>query len=320
MEGEVRCDLPGIYAFRQALRKAMWYELWQGWRHQPADLLPFNVVANELHLYQRVPLGIQQVPCRAIVGSVDRAGDFTRNFLPRKEYLQARWCRIHALLNTQGFDPISLFKVSEIYFVHDGNHRLSVLNWFRTPTVEADVIEYPCRVPLGPDLQIADLPCKAAYVEFLEQTDLDWERPEQRIELSQPASYRKLEEHIAGHAYWLEHCQGEPVSVHRAAVSWYDRVYMPTIALIRSRGLLRDFPGSTEADLYIELMDYYCQLVREVGRPVPLEAVLEHYRMTAARPKIRRLWHRLRRRNRYHLGATPVAPLAPLEHRLANPQ
>jgi len=306
--GDVRCEAEGIAAFRFALRAALRYELWQGLRRRPADLLPFDVVSTALHLYRRVPVGIREVPCDAIVGSVDRAGDFTRNYLPRKEYLENRWCRVYTLVTRQGFEPISLFKASEIYFVNDGNHRLSILRSYKTAAVEANVTEFACRVPLDKDLRISDLARKAAYAEFLEQTNLDAERPGQEIDLSLPASYRKLEEHIAGHAYWLEYTRGHKVSVYRAAASWYDLVYRPTIEMVRSKKLLNDFRGLREADLYLGATEYHRQLVRGLGRPVPLDVTLEHYRMTAARPRLRRLWYLLTRRHKVDFAALPTPP------------
>ncbi len=293
---DVKCEPEGIAAFRSAVRRATLYELWQELHGRPAELLPFDVVTTALHLHQRISLGIREVPCAAIIGSVDRAGDFTRNHLPRKDYLLPRWCRVYAHVTQQGFDPISVFKVSNIYFVNDGNHRLSVLDSYKTPFVEADVTECPCRVRLDPDLRLSDLARKAAYAEFLEQTNLDQQRPEQDIDLSYPTSYRKLEEHIAGHAFWLEYTSGHPVSVFRAAGSWYDLVYRPTTEMIRSHNLLRDFRGLREADLYLGATEYHRQLARGLGRPVPLEFALEHYRAASARPRIRRLWYRLARR------------------------
>jgi hypothetical protein len=310
MMGERTCDSEGIAAFRSAIRRAMLYELWQELHGRPADLLPFDVVSTALRLYSRVPVGIREVPCAAIVGSVDRAGDFTRNHLPRKDYLLPRWCRVYAHVMQQGFDPISVYKVSDIYFVNDGNHRLSVLDSYKTPFVEAEVTEFTCRVHLDPDLRISDLARKAAYAEFLEQTDLDQTRPEQDIDLSYPASYRKLEEHIAGHAFWMEYTSGRPASIYRAASSWFDLVYRPTVEMIRGHNLLRDFRGLREGDLYLGLTEYHRQLARGMGRPVPLEFALEHYRMTAARPRIRRLWYRLTRRPDMAPGAlqSPASP------------
>jgi len=313
---EYKCDPEGMQAFRKALRRSVRYELWQDLHGRPSDLLDFDIVSSTLHLYSRMPLGVREIPTAAIIGSVDRAGDFTRNHLPRKDYLQARWCRVYAYVTQHGFDPISVFKVSDIYFVNDGNHRLSVLSSYNTPLLEADVTEFACRVRLEADLRISDLARKAAYADFLEQTNLDQERPEQDINLSYPASYRKLEEHIAGHAFWMEYTSGQQVSVYRAAASWYDFVYRPTIEMIRAHGLLRDFRGLREGDLYVGATEYHRQLARGLGRPVPLEIALEHYRMTAARPRLRRLWYLLTRRHKFAAEKLPAAPVSSGGHRL----
>jgi len=299
-------------AFMKALRRGERYAMRREWRGLPAELLPFNVVVRTLGLFRREERGVQEVPLDAIVGSVDRVGDFWRNFLPRHSYLRERWCRVYAYVVENGPDPVSLFKIGDIYFVNDGNHRVSVLRALDATTVEAHVVEYPCRVALGPDLPLARVPCKAAYAEFLEQTDLDLSRPEVNIELSDATGYRVLEEHIAGHAYWLEYTSGRPVSVFRAAASWYDLVYMPTVQLIREKKLLRDFPGMFEGDLYIIVTRHHRELVRALGRPVPLEQVIEHLRVTQARPLWRRLWYRLTRR--WALKLPPAPPeMTPVE-------
>ena len=285
-------------AFQAAIRRGRRWETWQDIRGRPADLVPFAEISSALHLYNRIPVGTRQVPLDDIVGSVDRAGDFTRNLLPRREYLHDRWCRVYAHVSVHGFDPVSLHKVGEVYFVNDGNHRLSVLRAMKAVAVEAEVTEFPCRVPLHVDLRLADLPQKVAYSEFLEQTDLDVNRPGlEEILLSDPVSYRKLEEHIAGHAYWLEYTAGRAVTVFRAASSWHDLVYLPTVKLIRKLGLRKSFPNMTEADLYVALTQHHRQLVRGLERPVPLDVAAEHFRRTAARPYVRRLWYQLTTRN-----------------------
>lgn len=292
-------------AFRKALRRGERYAMRREWRGLPAELLPFNVVVRTLGLFRREERGVQEVPLDAIVGSVDRVGDFWRNFLPRHAYLRERWCRVYAYVVESGPEPVSLFQIGDIYFVNDGNHRVSVLRALEAKTVEAHVVEYPCRVALGPDLPLARVTCKAAYAEFLEQTDLDLSRPGVNIELSDATGYRVLEEHIAGHAYWLEYTTGRPVSVFRAAASWYDLVYMPTVQLIREKKLLRDFPGMFEGDLYIIVTRHHRELVRALGRPVPLEQVIEHLRAAQARPMWRRLWYRLTRRRALTLPPAP---------------
>lgn len=305
-------------AFFKAFHRGERYALWQEIRRRPAELLPFNAVAKALHLFSRFEAGIQQVPLDSIVGSVDRPSDFWRNFLPRQRYLFSRWCRVYAHTMQYGFSPVSLFKVSDIYFVNDGNHRISVLRAIHASSVEADVVEFPCRVRLGPDLRMEDIARKEAYAEFLEQTDLDRWNPQVEIELSHSSGYRTLEEHIAGHAYWLEYVQGHPVSVFRAASSWYDLVYRPTVDVIREMHLLRDFPGLREGDLYIRLTEFHRELVRELGTPVPFQTVVEMFRASSARPFWRRLWYRLRRRTpALHVAETGHPPAEPAPSRSA---
>ena len=48
-------------------------------------------------------------------------------------------------------------------------------------------------------------------------------------------------------------------------VDWYENLYKPTVEAIRRLGLLRDFPGRTEADLYLWVMDHRYFLARELG-------------------------------------------------------
>ena len=302
-------DLRAVGEFRKARRRAMWWERYQELRRKPAHLLPFDAVTGALRLYSRRAVGLQQVPVDLIIGSVDRSDDFTRNYLPRRNYLEARWARVFSHVMEQGFQPIRLNRVGDVYFVEDGNHRLSVLRAMDVATVEAQVTEFPCRVPLSRELTLSDLPRKAAYLDFLEQTDLDQTRPGVQIELSEPTAYRTLEEHIAGHAYWLEFRDGRPVSVCRAAASWHDLVYVPAVKLIRGARLDRDFPNATEADLYVELMEYHRKLARELERPVRLEDAIEHYRMTSTRPLRRRLWYwATRRRARFDPISGPAQP------------
>lgn len=299
-------------AFEKALRDGERYAMRREWRGLPAELLPFTPVIHTLGLFHWRDRGLQDVPLDAIVGGVDRLGDFWRNFLPRQAHLRDRWCRVYTYVLEHGHEPVLLFKVGGIYFVSDGNHRVSVLRVLGATSVEAVVKEYPCRVNLEPDMPLARVPCKAAQAQFLEQTDLDLSRPGVSIELSDATGYRILEEHIAGHAYWLEYTSGRPVSVFRAAASWYDLVYLPTVQLIREKGLLRDFPKMSEGDLYITVTRHHRELVRALGRPIPLEQVVEHLRVTEARPRWRRLWYRLTRR--WALQLPPAPPeMMPVE-------
>src|SRR5688572_24943850 len=93
------------------------------------ELLSYDEVARKLKLQGRSDKGVQMIPVDAIIGSVGRYPDFTRTFLPRRSEDQQRWAKVKAVAMNplgEGLQPIEVYKVSEVYFVLDGNHRVSI--------------------------------------------------------------------------------------------------------------------------------------------------------------------------------------------------
>jgi hypothetical protein len=62
------------------------------------------------------------------------------------------------------------------------------------------------------------------------------------------------------------------ISVEEAVTHWYDTVYMPVVHVIRETNILRDFPGKTEADLYLWVLDRQRYLVEAGEALQPPEA------------------------------------------------
>jgi hypothetical protein len=105
-------------------------------------LLSFNKAVSKLGPRQVVDLGIQDIPMKAIVGSVGRGREFTRRFLPRvgDRHSRERWRNIFTLAVTGvGLPPIQVFKLGEAYFVRDGHHRVSVAGYLNWTTIQAYV-------------------------------------------------------------------------------------------------------------------------------------------------------------------------------------
>ncbi len=245
-------------------------------RGQSADLLPFEEVHHRLRLASRAYRGLRNVPVDRIIGSVGRYRDFTRSFLPRREQLRQRWLRVDRLAAECGVPPIELYQVGEVYFVLDGNHRVSVARRSKWPTIEAHVWEYASRISLEPDTTVDDLLIKAEYVEFLEHTRLDQTRPEQRILFSIPGSYRELEFQIALFQDALSRIDGQPFDVTEAAALWYDMIYTAVVQIIQQQGVLARFPGRTEADLFVWIVQHQKELSEEYGYTVPMTAATDH--------------------------------------------
>jgi nucleotide-binding universal stress UspA family protein len=171
-----------------------------------------------------------------------------------------------------GLPPIEVYQIGEAYFVLDGNHRVSVARRLGASYIEAYVTEIHTKVPLSPNIQPDDLIIKARYADFLERTSLNELRPDADLSVTVPGQYRVLEEQIKLHAYYLSQKQQQEVPFKVAAADWYDHVYLPVVEVIRDQGLLRDFPGRTETDVYTWISRHREALEKELGWSIKPEA------------------------------------------------
>ena len=143
MEDQVRDD------FERARQKAAIHDLLAAVNRRPNDLVPFHEIRKRLSPEGESYRGLQTVPIDQIVGSMDRFEDFDRTFLPRKKNTRGRWTNVdRAFYHDVRLPPIQLYKVGDIYFVKDGNHRVSVARERGVEFIDAEVIEGHVRVPL----------------------------------------------------------------------------------------------------------------------------------------------------------------------------
>jgi hypothetical protein len=229
-------------------------------------MLSFDDVRARLNVRGQRSLGHQVVAVDNIVGSEGRYSDFDRRFLPRSDVLRQRWSNVDkAILQSVELPPVDLYKIGDIYFVRDGNHRVSVARRQGQSYIDAYVTELIVDVPLTPNLSVRDLLLKEEYSDFLEWTNLHQLRPDERIEFTELGGYLDLVRHINAHRYYLsQECQCE-ISRDVAVADWYDTIYMPIIRVIREQDVLKHFPGRTEADLYRWIMDHRWYMREHTG-------------------------------------------------------
>lgn len=258
--------------FDSARRRALFEDILAIISGHSDDLLSFDEVRRQLKGRQEVSRGRQTIPLDKIVGSVGRYRDFNRAFLPRGGVSQERWARLDEAWNRlEHIPPIEVYKVGDAYFVQDGNHRVSVARANGITHIEAYVTEIPIRVPLAPGDQLDDLIIKAEYTEFLERTNLDQIRPGAQIEFTTPGRYQDLIEQIRVHRYYLSQERSEHVPWEEAVASWYDNLYLPVVEVIRREDALEQFPGRTEADLFLWAMNHLHYLRERYGPAVDPE-------------------------------------------------
>lgn len=252
---------------------------------EPARLLPFEEVRDSLKLRHLVDRGVHEVPLDKIVGSLGRASEFDRAFLPRRESSRDRWERIARLTDGPvGFPPVELYQVGDAFFVIDGHHRISVLQSLGAPAVEAHVKEFLTPVPLAPEDSIEAVILRRGQADFLEVTGLV-PQGDRELLVSIANGYERLLEHISVHRYFRGIEERREISWKEAVDSWYHQVYRPVIDALEGSRILESFPERTTADLYLFVMEHL-QALRDRyggGSIVPEAAVDDFSELHAPR-------------------------------------
>ncbi len=150
--------MEGISAFQSARLFAFWEEVLALARGKRAELLNFEEIRGRLHLHEQRYTGLQEVRLNQIVGSVGRYNEFTGTWLPKRNEMRARWSQTYAQASgLMGLPPIELYRVGDLYFVRDGNHRVSVARQLGAKTIQAYVTELPSSISLHPKLAEREL-------------------------------------------------------------------------------------------------------------------------------------------------------------------
>src|SRR5438067_9764414 len=143
--------------FERARRKAFLNELTATMSGRANWMLSFEEIQRTLLIKGQFYRGVQHVPVAQIAGSVDRYRDFDRQFLPTQSFTRPRWESVDiANLTDVTLPPVQLYRVGDVYFVKDGNHRVSVAKEKGMEFIDAEVIELPSSVPLPPISSIKD--------------------------------------------------------------------------------------------------------------------------------------------------------------------
>jgi hypothetical protein len=267
-----------IADFERARHRAFLNDVRALLRRQSNDLIPYHEVRRRLQPEGETYRGIQEVPIKHIVGSEDRFRDFDRAFLPRQTHTAGRWKNIdRAFLNDVILPPIQLYKMGNVYFVKDGNHRVSVARERGAEFIDAEVIESHIRAPLYAAMTPEQLLIQVEYAEFLRKTNLDRLRPGHDIRPTALGRYDEIWEQIGVHQALLSDAAGSPVPIEQAVEDWYDHVYLPIVQVVDERGAMRRFPKRTRADLYLWIMAHRDVLAEQQGRTLsPLDSALDY--------------------------------------------
>jgi len=232
-------------------------------------LLSFNDVKDILKPKNEVYRGNQIVPIKLIAGSEGRYHDFNKYFLPKKEHLRRRWEKVdEAHIKDIILPPIQIYEIGGVYFVRDGNHRVSVAKAQGVEFIDAEVTSLATEISLKPSMTTEELrDALIAYEKsiFYEKTEFGRLTDYYDLDFSSPGRYDVIYNHILVHKYYLNENIEDEIPFDNALVSWYKNVYNPVIAIITEQWLLANFPGRTEADLYVWIIKHWDFLKKKYG-------------------------------------------------------
>lgn len=240
------------------------------------ELLSYNEVRRQMLNDDGALIegGVQEIPLESIVGSVGRYKDFTRDFLPKRDSDKERWARVRAsVTDMRGWAPIDVYQIGEVYFVKDGNHRVSVARQMGVPTITANVTTVSVNVDLKPDDNPSEVIARANYAAFLERTQLHEHRPDADLSMTLAGGYRELLHEIETYGRMVEQNANTPLSAENKTAQWYDHVYLPVVQLMREQGVTHTFSRRTETDIYIMLTEHRDELEEELGWSIDTQTI-----------------------------------------------
>ena len=279
--------------FNRARNKAMLSKISNFMEATRDNLLSFNTVKEILKPRSEIYRGMQEVPIKKIIGSEGRYRDFNRYFFPRSEFMRSRWESIdRARLRDVSLPAIRLYELGGVYFVRDGNHRVSVARYQGAEEIDAEVISLSTEIEITPSMTTEELSASVIAYEkkmFYEKTSFA-ELTGYELNFTQPGRYDEIYNHIQVHKYFLNQNQEEEIPFEEALISWFHFVYIPIIEIIKEENISANFPGRSLGDLYVWIIQHWYYLKKDHGMDVPVKEAVEDFSNRYGNTKSRFFW------------------------------
>ena len=285
--------------FSKAYNKALVHELQHFFNPEEASLISFSDIKKLLKPKNESYIGIKTVPVSSIVGSEDRYKDFDREFFPKNLHLRSRWESIDEVHKKDIIlPPISLYEVGGLYFVRDGNHRVSVAKSRGTEFIDAEVVSLQSEIKLKQTDSMQDIIRQIINYEkrvFYAETSFGDITDYWCLDFTAAGRYDVIYNHILTHKYYMNQGKTEEVSMEEAINSWFNNVYMPLAGSISRKKILKKFPKRTIGDLYVWTVRYWDQLKQKFGDNVEIDDAVENFTKKYRIPLYKRIKNQIKR-------------------------
>ena len=274
--------------FAKAKSKAFFNEIQHLLTPEEATLISLNDVKKLIKPQNETYVGMKTIPIEKIVGSEGRYQDFDNKFFPKSSHLKNRWQHVdEAAIQAIDLPPIKVYEISGLYFVRDGNHRVSVAKARGTEFIDAEVVSLQSEIVLKTPDNIADMVKQIINYEkrvFYSETNFGDITDYWCLDFSRTGRYDVIYNHILTHKYYLNQSSETEISMEDAILSWFNTVYMPLVSSIRQNKIMRYFPKRTLSDLYVWVVRYWDDVKRKYGDEVSMETAVENFRKTYKSP------------------------------------
>ena len=255
--------------FAKARNKALFNEIQHFLKPEEAAMISFRDIKELLKPQNQTYIGMQVIPIEKIVGSEGRYKDFDNQFFPKNTFIKERWEHVdEAVIKDIILPPIKVYELGGLYFVRDGNHRVSVAKSKGVEFIDAEVVSLQSEIRLPPVRSLTGMIKEIISYEkrnFYFETSFGDITDYWCLDFSTPGRYDVIYNHILTHKYFLNLKQTEEVSMEEAVTSWFTKVYVPIISTIKTKKILKKFPKRTYSDLYVWIVRYWDDLKRKFG-------------------------------------------------------
>ena len=248
---------------------------------EETKLISLNDIKEMLRPDNEVYVGMKTVPVDKIIGSEGRYNDFDNLFFPKHSHLKNRWLNIDkAYMKGVILPAVTLYEIGGVYFVRDGNHRVSVAKARGVECIDAEVTSLRTEIRLTPGKSMETIIRQIIAYEkrlFYAKTNYGDITGDWSLDFTTAGQYDVIYNHILTHKYYINLNQVEEISMTDAIMSWFNTVYMPVVNTITQHKIMKKFKRRTVSDLYVWLVKYWDELKKALGEDFSLEKAVEDF-------------------------------------------
>ena len=267
--------------FNKAHSKALFNEIQHFLNPEEASLISFAEIKSILKPKDEIYVGLKTIPIDKIVGSEGRYKDFDNRFFPKSVFLRERWKHVDAAqYESIVLPPIKAYELGGLYFVRDGNHRVSVAKARGIEFIDAEIVSLQSEIKLKPAYTLKSMIKEIISYEnrvFYTETNFGDITDFWSLDFTSTGQYDIIYNHILTHKAYIEKKQSSDMTMTDAIMSWFEDVYLPIIKAIDDRRVMRYFRQHTKSDLYVWIMRYWEELREKFGEDVQLDEAVQSF-------------------------------------------